>query len=382
LSLLLTGATGFLGCRLLRELLAHGEDEVTVLGRGTPEELRHRVEAAVRWLDAPPLAPDALATVRYVSGDLTRPDLGLGRRERTRLTDGLNALWHCAALLNMTSVPAPLHHANVIGTRRILELADEAPAARLLYVSTAYVAGRRPTGVVMEDDLLDTAGFQVPYEESKFTAERLVQAWARRDGRDATVFRPSLLVTDRPVPDGLPSQPADALLRPLERHLRNWTKGLSSVGTLPRPSHGEARHPAPTLNLRIVGDPQGTLNMLQVDYAAHAMVRAATRLGPAPGIRTLHVTHPHNVSFATASSALADRFPGLSVTMTERLTHPTPLERQISQQGTPLLTYSIHRRAYDRTKLLAALDGLPDPPPVDRAYLSRAFGRPETLVAG
>ncbi|MBT2423395.1 SDR family oxidoreductase [Streptomyces sp. ISL-22] len=382
MSILLTGATGFLGCRLLRELLAHGEDDVIVLGRGTPGELRHRVEAAVRWVDAPPLAPDALAAVHYVSGDLTRPDLGLGERERARLTDGLTALWHCAALLHMGSAPAALHHANVIGTRRVLELADEAPAARLLHVSTAYVAGRRPTGVVMEDDLLDTAGFQVPYEESKYTAERLVHAWARRDGRDATVFRPSLLVTDRPVPGGLPGQPTDALLRPLERHLRNWTEGPSPVRALPGRPRGEAAHPASILNLRVVGDPQGTLNMLQVDYAARAMVRAATRLRPAPGVRTLHVTHPHNVSLTTAASALANRFPGLSVTMTERLTHPTPLERQIAQQGGLLLTYSAHRRTYDRTNLLAALDGLPDPPPVDHAYLSRAFARPETLVAG
>lgn len=382
MSVLLTGATGFLGCRLLRELLAHGEEDITVLGRSTPEKLRDRVEAAVQWLDAPPIPHSALTAVRYVTGDLTRPGLGLSPLERARITDGLTALWHCAALLKMASDPAPLHHANVIGTRRVLELADEAPDARLLHVSTAYVAGRRATGSIREDDLLDTAGFQVPYEESKYTAERLVHAWTYRNERDATVFRPSLLVTDRPIPEGLPAQPADFLLRPLERHLRSQAKRSSPVQALLHRPPGEAGHLASDLHFRVEGDPHGSLNMLQADYAAHAMVRAASGARPTTGVRTLHVTHPHNVSFATAAAALQTRFPGLTVSMAERLSRPTSLERLVAQHGAPLLTYSTHRRTYDRTNLIAALDGLPDPAPVDHAYLTRTFSRAEALVAG
>jgi nucleoside-diphosphate-sugar epimerase len=282
----------------------------------------------------------------------------------------------------MGSDPAPLHHANVVGTRRVLELADEAPEAHLLHVSTAYVAGRRATGIVREDDLLDTTGFQVPYEESKYTAERLVHAWVRRNDRQATVLRPSLLVTDRPVPEDLPAQPADFLIRPLERHLRSRAERASPVQALLRRTRGEAGHPASDLNFRVEGDPQGSLNMLQADYAAHAMVRAATRARPTTGVRTLHVTHPHNVTFATAVAALQTRFPGLTVSMTERLTRPTTQERLLAQHGAPLLTYTTHRRTYDRTNLIAALDGLPDPDLVGHDYLTRAFSRAEALVAG
>ncbi|WP_461014261.1 SDR family oxidoreductase [Streptomyces daliensis] len=369
--MLLTGATGFLGCRLLRELLAHGERAITVLGRGTPEALRHRVEAAVRWLDTPPLAPGApgaLGTVRYVSADLTRPGLGLSPGERARVTEGATALWHCAALLDLGDDPAPLHHANVIGTRRVLELADEAPSAHLLHVSTAYVAGRRSTGVVMEDDLLDTEGFQIPYEESKYNAERLVHAWANRTGRDATVFRPSLLATDRPVPPGLPAQPADTLLDLLRRHLRNWERAVPAPA-LPRRPRDEGR----VLRVRVTGDPEGRLNLLQADYAAHAMVRAAKCPHHGAGVRTLHVTHPRDVPFATITEALRSRFPYLSVTMTDgRVSRRTPLER-LSAEYRDLLTYSAHRRTYDRTNLLTSLDGLPDPGPVDLDYLVRAF---------
>ncbi|WP_433544650.1 SDR family oxidoreductase (plasmid) [Streptomyces sp. CA-294286] len=374
--MLLTGATGFLGCRLLRELLARGEERITVVGRGTPDELCSRVEAAVRWLDTPALAPDGLAAVRYVSGDLLQPGLGLGSQERARITDGLTTLWHSAALLLLEGDPAPLHHSNVIGTRRVLELADEAPGARLMHVSTAYVAGQRSTGHIMEDDLADTGGFRLPYEESKYTAERMVHAWASSKGRDVTVFRPSLLVTDRPVPHGLPSQPTDLLLRLMEQITDS---GLDQGATVPGLLHAPRRSAA-ALPYRVQGDPLGSLNMLQADYAAHAMVRAAARTAPAAGVRTMHVTHPQNVTFETVAAAVETRFPGLRVSMTPTLPRPTPLEKIAANFAANPLVYSTHRRTYDRTNLLAAVGPLPDPEPVDHAYLTRTFGRTPATV--
>ncbi|MEU5578874.1 SDR family oxidoreductase [Streptomyces huasconensis] len=376
MSVLLTGATGFLGCRILRDLLARGE-EVTVLGRGAPDDLRARVDAAVTWLDAPPLSADALAGVRYVSGDLTQPGLGLAPRDRARVTQGLTALWHCAATLALEAEPAALHHANVIGTRRVLDLADEAPGSRVLFVSTAYVAGRRRTGHVKEGDLRDGDGFQTLYEESKYTAERLLHAWARKGGRDVTVFRPSLLVTDRPVPEGLPKPPTDVLVQLVENLLLGRPDGQDTVGALlTGPRGADARRPE-IFQYRVEGDPEGTLNLLQADYAAHAMVLAASRDEPAPGVRTLHVTHPESVKMATVTTALQTRFPGLLIRFTPELSHPTTMERLLAKRGTRLLAFSAHRRTYDRSNLLAAIGDLPAPDPVDHDYLVRAFGGAE-----
>ncbi|GAA2973272.1 SDR family oxidoreductase [Streptomyces enissocaesilis] len=376
MSVLLTGATGFLGCRILRELLARGED-VTVLGRGTPEELRARVDAAVTWLDAPPLADEALAGVRYVSGDLTQPGLGLTSQDRARVTEGLTGLWHCAAMIVLEGDPALLHHANVIGTRRVLELADEAPDARVLFLSTAYVAGRRRSGHVKETDLLDRDGFQTLYEESKYTAERLLHAWARAEGRDVTVFRPSLLVTDRPVPAGLPEQPTDVAIRFIENAMRNRTAEHAAERELLGGPRGDAAQQPEILQYRIEGDPEGTLNLLQADYAARAMVLAASCDKPAPGVRTLHVTHPQSVRIATVTGALQTRFPGLLISITPELSHPTIPEQLIAKHGTRLLTFSAQRRSYDRSNLLATVGDLPAPDPVDHDYLLRAFAGAE-----
>ncbi|GGL91474.1 hypothetical protein GCM10010129_39000 [Streptomyces fumigatiscleroticus] len=377
MSVLFTGATGFLGCRILRELLAGGGDEpVVVLGRGGEQSLRTRTEAALTWLDTPCLPPGALDRLRYLSGDITVPELGLSAQDRARTADGLTGIWHCAALLNLEGDPVPLYRSNVLGTRHVLDFAGHAPHARLLHLSTAYVAGRRLTGHVLEDDLSEEHGFQTSYEESKYTAERLVRAWARRGGRRATILRPGLLATDRPVPGHLPGQPLDALLRLIEHGLR----ARAALGRgLTRYLRNAGRR-GDTLRIRIQADPDGEGNVVPAEYAARAMVRAAARTEEEAAVRTLHVTHPRNVSAEHLVAALRARYPAISVHLVPHVPDPTPFENLIAQQGAGVLGFSAQRRTYDRTNLLRAVGDLPGPEPVDHVYLARALDAGRTLL--
>ncbi|MDJ1136788.1 SDR family oxidoreductase [Streptomyces iconiensis] len=369
MSVLITGATGFLGCRILGGLLAQETDAITVLGRGTPAELRERVEAALSGAGLLPTAPDALDRLRFVSADLTSPGLGLSETDRDHVTEDLTAVWHCAAYLNLQGDPVSLYRANVLGTREVLALADKAPAAHLLFISTAYVAGCRRTGHVMEDELTEEYGFQTYYEETKHTAERMIHSWARRTGRTATILRPSLLATDQPIPEGQPHQPLAVFARLVDDLVRVRTAEDEALVNLLSEDgfHGSALH------FRVKGDPEGTLNLIQVDHAARAMVRAAAS-PPRTGVRTVHVTHPHNTTFDSAASAFEALYQGVNVTVTPTLAHPTPFEALAASHGADLLTFTMHRRTYDRTNLLRIAGDLPDPDPIDSAYLARALG--------
>ncbi|MDQ3722336.1 MAG: SDR family oxidoreductase [Actinomycetota bacterium] len=82
------------------------------------------------------------------------------------------------------------------GTRRVLAFAARCRRLRrLAYISTAYVAGEHH-GVFAEDDYDLGQRFRNAYEQSKFEAEGLVRA-AGAAGLPVTIARPSLVVGDR-----------------------------------------------------------------------------------------------------------------------------------------------------------------------------------------
>ena len=83
---------------------------------------------------------------------------------------------------------------NVDGTGNVLDFCAAAKSLeRLLYVSTAYVAGTR-TGVVYEHELVMGQEFKNHYESTKFQAE----VWVREmlDRVPTTIVRPAIVVGD------------------------------------------------------------------------------------------------------------------------------------------------------------------------------------------
>ena len=97
--ILLTGATGFLGRYLLRELLAAGRP-VAVLARdarGRPA--RERVDELVAF--GSESLGRALPQPVVLSGDLALPGLGLGAAERDWLARHCRTVLHCAACVTL-----------------------------------------------------------------------------------------------------------------------------------------------------------------------------------------------------------------------------------------------------------------------------------------
>ena len=189
-TVLLTGATGFLGMEILARLLERDDVEVLALVRGGEE----RVDGVLRTLyDAPP--PGAAERVRALAGDVTAPGLGLSESDRRDALRRTTAVLHCAASISFTLPLGEARAINTTGTLRVLELAREIQSLRrVVHVSTAYVAGRHP-GRFREGDLDVDQSFRNTYERSKYEAELALCA----GGGDLplAVARPSIVVGER-----------------------------------------------------------------------------------------------------------------------------------------------------------------------------------------
>jgi thioester reductase-like protein len=181
-TILLTGATGFIGSRLARALAERGHRLALLVRPQSVGRMRARLAT---W-------PGALAQPRLVEGDLERPELGLEAGERARLRGELARVVHAGAVYHLGMGWDAARAANVLGTRNLLSLAREAPGLTgFLHVSTIAVSGDH-CGPYRETDLDLGQGFFHAYGRSKFLAEQLVQA----SGLAWTVARPGVVVGD------------------------------------------------------------------------------------------------------------------------------------------------------------------------------------------
>lgn len=150
----ITGASGFIGSRLLARHLAQG-DAVRVLSRYPSRFFPAGVELYV--------------------GNLEESACDLGA-----FANGVDLLYHCAGELQDRKRMRQVH---VEGTRQLLK-AFRAHPGRWVQLSSVGAYGARQTGTVSEDDLPNPVG---EYEVTKTAADNLV----RESGLDHVILRPS-----------------------------------------------------------------------------------------------------------------------------------------------------------------------------------------------
>ncbi len=198
----LTGATGFIGSEILRRLLRDERDRAVhalVRAADAAEAARRGREVLFKlFFDDEAATADAKRRVRWVVGDCRASGLGLAPGDRARVVAGCGELIHAAASTEWTLPLEEAEAVNVAGVRSVAALAAEAQrragGARLLHISTAYVAGRR-VGAVRAAELAGPEGpFNNTYEQTKAQAERFLRE--RMAELPVTVVRPSIVVGD------------------------------------------------------------------------------------------------------------------------------------------------------------------------------------------
>ncbi|KAM0269650.1 hypothetical protein ACHAQH_009681 [Verticillium albo-atrum] len=216
-SVLLTGATGFLGREILHQLLSHPDQWtiICVVRGDSPQHARERLMSAIgkqKWWDA-----SLEQRIEVWPGDLSLPNLGLlhcewrdvfGLHGRARR---VHTIIHNGAVVNWLASYDALAESNVGSTYELLRghlQSHDAPD--LVFMSGGYISGQEET----RDEVAAKICRMPGYDQTKFVSETMIEHFngsvARTGGGSVSVFKPGFIIGSS---TGGETQTRDALWR-------------------------------------------------------------------------------------------------------------------------------------------------------------------------
>ncbi|KAK5159702.1 large subunit of alpha-aminoadipate reductase [Oleoguttula sp. CCFEE 6159] len=249
----LTGATGFLGAYVLRELLSRQNPPVKVIAHvraSSADTAMYRLVSTCKaygiW------SSDWTQRLETVTGDLEKPQLGLSSAVWDRLAKEVDVVIHNGARVHWVLPYSNLRAANVLGTLAAIALCATGKPKQLAFVSSTSVLDTEHyvnlsdagTPVPESDDLEGSRkGLGTGYGQSKWAAEYLVREAGKR-GLRGTIVRPGYVTGESKSGT---SNTDDFLVRML--------KGCVQLGSRP--------------------DISNTVNQVPVDHVASVVVASA-----------------------------------------------------------------------------------------------------------
>lgn len=206
-SIVVTGASGFLGGALLKRLLADRtvESIICPVRADSPEHAGERGAERLVALLGSDQAEFASRRVWWIKSDLEERRLGWDTSTWRNVATQTAEIFHCAASVSFDLPIEEATRINVDGTAHIHELATTAQTIhgqvrRFHHVSTAYVSGTTEGKVNANYLPADrTANFRNTYERSKANAERFLRSSVcdgEPDVVPVSIYRPSIVAGD------------------------------------------------------------------------------------------------------------------------------------------------------------------------------------------
>jgi len=182
-----TGATGFIGKRLVKKLLERKGATVHFLLRKESENKVAGLREFWGLTDT-----KSAARAQPVFGDLTSKKLGLSAEAIKLLKGQVNHFYHLAAVYDLGADEESQIAVNIGGARNTVELAKAIEAGHFHHVSSIAAAGLYE-GVFREDMFDEAENYEHPYFMTKHESEKIVRKECKVPW---SVYRPAMVVGD------------------------------------------------------------------------------------------------------------------------------------------------------------------------------------------
>lgn len=251
-SILVTGATGFIGSHFLHKL-GHAYGNIFCLLRQTKENSFERLAKSLSTAANSYLKSQVTcANIFPISGNLETQHCGVSDDDLALMSHHqVNETWHFASTVQYEDEKQnEISSINIEGTKNLIELSRRLGARRFIYVSTAYSCGGQ-TGNI-EEKIYSPANFNNEYERSKNHAEHCLRDHCGRHGIEWVILRPSIVVG--------PSE---------SKKTGGSSTGL--YGFIREIYRAKKILPPSQSALRIKGDPNAQLNVIAIDEFMEAI---------------------------------------------------------------------------------------------------------------
>lgn len=190
-TIFITGATGFLGRYMLKELLDSTQYTIYYLVQDN-DSAKAKSDKLLREYNNKRLYP--------IIGNLNRPNLGIQPNIYELLSENISHIYHCGADISLTHSYQQIRQTNVTGSVEILKFAANRKLKRISFISTLSACfDTSETGKIVEDfPQTYPSGSEGGYVISKWVAEKIFESAITR-GFDITIYRPTLLLESEQI---------------------------------------------------------------------------------------------------------------------------------------------------------------------------------------
>jgi amino acid adenylation domain-containing protein/thioester reductase-like protein len=262
--ILLTGASGFLGMYLLRELLKKTQSKIYCLIRkGQFESAPQRLIQTINQYDLSSEIQLSDRRIVILEADISNDSFGISPQQYQSMAEKIDTIYHCGAQVNTMASYTNLRNSNVQGTIEVIKFATKSVDKVIHYISTLSAAVKLDSDGCYSEEFPDSDAHNLVggYPITKWVSERLLTQIKNR-GLPVNIYRLGHILGQ-----------ADTGITSVNNSLLYFIKGCIQLGLAPNWKEN--------------------ITFLPIDFASKAVVNIS--LYKPDKSEVYHLDHPHGI---------------------------------------------------------------------------------------